>query len=50
MNTFLFSWNPTKWNWKTLEEDINTLKNTGYFTERWSVASHRKIKIGVRGF
>lgn len=50
MNTFLFSWNPTKWNWKTLEEDINTLKNTGYFTERWSVASHRKIKIGDRGF
>ena len=51
MNTFLFTWNPTKWNWTTLDDDISTLKNSGKITKRWSLAaSYKKIKMGDRCF
>lgn len=50
MNTFLFAWNPEKWNWENLEQNIEQLENTGKASERWSCASHKKIKLGDRAF
>ncbi len=49
-NTYLFVWNPKKWNWKTLEQSIEQLENSGNVTERWSCRSHKTIKIGDRVF
>jgi len=50
MKTFLFAWNPKKWNWETLEGDIEQIEETGKTTLQWSVQSHKKIKPGDRAF
>jgi 5-methylcytosine-specific restriction protein A len=50
INTFLFSWNPDKWKWTTLEQSIEQLENSGKVTERWSCVSHKTIKPGDRAF
>ena len=50
MKTFLFAWNPKKWNWTTLDEDISLIESTGRATIKWSVQSHKKIKPGDRAF
>jgi len=34
MKTFLFTWNPKKWNWTTLEQSINQIESTGRTTEK----------------
>jgi len=49
-NTYLFVWNPDKWNWTTLEQAIEQLENSGKTTERWSCRSHKSIKPGDRAF
>jgi len=50
MKTYLFAWNPKKWNWTTLEESIDQIEKTGRANEKWSVISHKKIKAGDRAF
>jgi len=50
MNTFLFAWNPEKWNWTHLEQSIEELEQTGRVKEMWSCASHKSIKVGDRAF
>lgn len=50
MNTYLFVWNPEKWNWTTLEQSIGQLADTGVASEKWSVASHKSIRPGDRAF
>ena len=50
MRTFLFAWNPKKWNWTTLEHSINQIESIGRATEKWSVVSHKKIRQGDRAF
>lgn len=50
VNTFLFAWNPDKWDWATLEQSIEQLENSGKVTERWSCVSHKTIKPGDRAF
>lgn len=50
MKTYLFAWNPEKWNWTTLEENIEELQQTGRVTQMWSCASHKSIKVGDRAF
>jgi len=50
MNAFLFGWNPVKFKWADIDADIEKLKNTGKFTDNWSVASHKSIKPGDRAY
>ncbi|WP_223549972.1 MULTISPECIES: EVE domain-containing protein [Aestuariivivens] len=50
MRTFLFAWNPKKWNWSTLEQSIQQIEQTGRASEKWSVISHKKIQPGDRAF
>lgn len=50
MRTFLFAWNPNKWDWKNLDDVILQIEQVGYSSERWTVASHKKIKSGDRVF
>lgn len=49
-HTYLFVWNPDKWNWTTLEQCIEQLENSGKVTERWSCSSYKTIKPGDRAF
>lgn len=46
MATYLFTWNPKKWAWKTLEEQILQLKNNKDVYENWGTGS-RKHNIGI---
>ncbi len=50
MNAFLFAWNPVKWPWPTLTEDIRVLSDTGMHTDLWSCASHKSVREGDRAF
>lgn len=50
MNAFLFSWNPVKWPWPQLQDDIRMLHETGMHTEAWSCVSHKTVREGDRAF
>jgi 5-methylcytosine-specific restriction protein A len=50
MNTFLFTWNPFKWNWESLNENIELFDNGGKVTQWWSCVSYKTIKPGDRAF
>jgi hypothetical protein len=47
---YLFAWNPAKWDWKDLLDDIDQVKTAGKVTIRWSCTSYRRIKLGDRVF
>ena len=48
--TYLFAWNPAKWEWESLEQDVEEVHKTGKATLKWSCVSHRKIRPGDRVF
>ncbi len=50
MKAYLFGWNPLKWEWANLDEDIKNLAETGKYEENWSVASHKTIQPGDRAY
>jgi len=50
MNTNLFLWNPKKWTWTTLEQDIEQVDLTGHCSQRWSCGSTKSIQAGDRIF
>jgi len=50
MNTFLFTWNPYRWNWGDLQDSIEHLEKVGYFERRWSCGNSKSIKKGDRIF
>jgi 5-methylcytosine-specific restriction protein A len=49
-NSFLFTWNPNKWEWTDLKESIDLLENVGYVERRWSCGNSKSIKKGDRVF
>lgn len=50
ISTYLFTWNPQKWNWTDLQESIDHLDNVGYVVRRWSCGNSKSIKKGDRVF
>jgi 5-methylcytosine-specific restriction protein A len=50
MKTYLFLWNPKKWNWDTLEQDIDSVNMTGTYSGRWSCGNNKSIESGDRVF
>lgn len=50
MNTYLFVWNPKRWSWDTLEDDIDQVNKTGKTKERWSCGNTKSIQVGDRIF
>ncbi len=50
MKAYLFGWNPTKFKWETLDDDIKTLTEQGKLTDNWSVASHKSIQPSDRAY
>lgn len=50
MNTFLFAWNPNRWDWVDLEESVDHLETVGYVERRWSCGNSKSIKKGDRVF
>jgi len=50
MKAYLFGWNPIKFKWEDLDEDIAALKTNGALKDNWSVASHKTIRPGDRAY
>lgn len=50
MNTYLLLWNREKWDWKTLEQDIEQVDLTGRSSQRWSCGNTKSIQVGDRIF
>jgi 5-methylcytosine-specific restriction protein A len=50
MKTFLLAWNPTRWDWKNFEKDIEELNTTGKCPEdSWNCVS-KSANVGDRFF
>ena len=50
MKAYLFGWNPIKFEWANIDDDIKTLAATGKLEDNWSVISHKTIKPGDRAY
>ena len=50
INTYLFTWNPDKWDWCDLKENIRSLNSVGYFEKSWSCGNTKSIRKGDRVF
>jgi 5-methylcytosine-specific restriction protein A len=50
MATYLFTWNPARWNWDYLQDSIDEIKKNGYCSERWSCGVTKRIQTGDRAF
>jgi 5-methylcytosine-specific restriction protein A len=50
MKAFLLTWNPLKWDWDTLDDDINDLNEIGTVKGRWSCGTNKSIDVGDRIF
>jgi 5-methylcytosine-specific restriction protein A len=50
MATYLLTWNPQKWRWEDLQEDINELRKKGTLLFRWSCGNSKRIVKGDRVF
>jgi hypothetical protein len=47
---YLFGWNPLKFAWADMDDDIKTLAATGKYEDNWSVISHKTIQPGDRAY
>lgn len=50
MATYLLNWNPNRWDWFELEEEIAILEEEGWLNSRWSCGVTKRIKPGDRFF
>lgn len=50
MAAYLFVWNPKNWSWTWLDQAVDQLSATGRYSEKWSCASHKSIRVGDRAF
>ena len=50
MRAYLFGWNPIKFKWENIDDDIKTLKQAGTLEDNWSVVSHKTIQPGDRAY
>lgn len=50
MPSYLFTWNPSKWDWKSLDRDVDACRRKGVFDDQWSCGVTKKIQPGDRVF
>jgi 5-methylcytosine-specific restriction protein A len=50
MKTYLFVWNPNRWTWDTLDNEIEEVNKTGNCSESWSCGVNKSIHKGDRAF
>lgn len=48
--TYLFAWNPERFDWTTLDDQIVTVRDSGVVDDTWSCGSVRSIPVGSRFF
>jgi 5-methylcytosine-specific restriction protein A len=50
MQTFLLTWNPSKWPWASLDADYDLARRQGFFDVRWSCGRSKRSRAGDRVF
>ncbi len=50
MKAYLFGWNPGKFRWEDLDDDIAAVRAKGAIQDNWSVVSHKTVKPGDRAY
>jgi 5-methylcytosine-specific restriction protein A len=43
MATYLLTWNPKKWDWETLDDDLDTFRTEGLWVTSWSCGRRKAI-------
>jgi len=49
-NTYLLTWNPSKWHWESLASEATKVERRGKLAGRWSCGQTQRIKPGDRFF
>lgn len=50
MTTYLLTWNPNRWPWTDLHDNIKEIKNQGFHLDTWSCGVTKKIEPDDRVF
>ena len=50
MNTFLLTWNPSRWQWNNLDEVLEEIESLGWSERRWSCGKSKSLVAGDRVF
>jgi 5-methylcytosine-specific restriction protein A len=50
MKTYLFTWNPKRWDWSYYKKSISEVQEKGVCSESWSCGNTKSIHIGDRAF
>ena len=50
MATYLLTWNPSKWHWENLDQEVEEYHQKGFIDGRWSCGVTKKIVAGDRVF
>ncbi len=50
MQTFLLTWNPTRWSWDELDVDYERAQQQGFLDSRWSCGRSKRLRAGDRVF
>jgi 5-methylcytosine-specific restriction protein A len=50
MTTYLLTWNPKRWYWDDLQDNINDIETNGYYDGHWSCGRNKRIQSGDRLF
>ena len=50
MPTYLFAWNPKRWTWNELDEQVERVGVLGYADDRWSTGNTKDLPAGSRYF
>jgi 5-methylcytosine-specific restriction enzyme A len=48
MATYLLTWNPQKWPWEDIQDDIDEILEKGFAVFRWSCGNSKRIVKGDR--
>lgn len=48
--TVLLAWNPRRWTWGNLKDEISELRRKGNISDRWSIGNRKLIGSGARFF
>lgn len=50
MQTYLFAWNPSRWDWEDIDKEIQKISKRGYLDRGWSAGNRKNIPLGSRFF
>ena len=48
MATYLLTWNPSRWTWESLEQDLAAFRTEGVVRREWSCGNRRHVVAGDR--